>query len=274
MTNWSGGLVEWTEGTTAFLSVVFSWQLSDAYQRAAWFKAQGYTVRAGGPAVDMRPDYLADVAKVGGKIDALPRHNPEATFTSRGCPRKCDFCIVPKIEGELIELDDWLVRPIVCDNNLLACSQSHFDDVIDKLKGLKDVDFNQGLDARLLTDHHAHRLIELETKYVRLAWDDINSERFFLRALQRLMNVGFKPAHIRVYVLIGFNDTPDDALYRLETIKKLGAYPAPMRYQPLNADKRNSYIGPNWTERKLKTFVRYWFRQKWLAHIPFEEYRR
>lgn len=53
------GLTDWTEGDTAYLSVVFSWRLPDAYQRAVWYRELGYRVRAGGPAVTLNPDYLA-----------------------------------------------------------------------------------------------------------------------------------------------------------------------------------------------------------------------
>lgn len=271
--NWSGGYVEWTEGHTAYLSVVFSWQLSQAFQRAAWLQAEGYHVRAGGPAVALNPDYLADVAEIGGDINALSRHNPNATFTSRGCIRKCPFCAVPRIEGELRELDDWEPKPIVCDNNLLACSRAHFDRVIDRLKPLSGVDFNQGLDARLLTDYHAQRLAELKTKCIRLAWDDVRTESRFMAAFERLRKAGFSTRHIRVYVLIGFNDTPQDALYRLEKIRGLGAWLNPMRYQPLNAQRRNEYVAPGWTDHELKRFMRYWSRQAWLEHIPFEEFQ-
>ena len=271
--NWQRGIVEWTEGNVAFLSVVFSWQLQEAYQRAVWLRQQGYYVRAGGPAVDLNPDMMRGVAVTVGKADALPRHNPDATFTSRGCPRKCLFCAVPRIEGDLVELDDWEVKPIVCDNNLLACSQAHFDDVIDKLRPIHGVDFNQGLDARLLLDYHARRLTELDLKCVRLAWDHTRDEKQFLTAFQKLRRVGFPARAIRVYVLIGFDDTPDDALYRLETIKALGSWPNPMRYQPLDAQVRNDYVAPGWTERELRRFARYWSRLRWLGGIPFEEYR-
>ena len=270
--NWSGGLVEWIEDDTVLISVVFSWQLEQAYQRAVWHRALGLKVRAGGPAVKYRPSFLQDVASIDGSTNALFRHNPNATFTSRGCVRSCPFCIVPKIEGELIELDDWPVRPIVCDNNFLACSRSHFDNVIDKLKPLCDIDFNQGLDARLLTLHQAERLRELDLSLARLAWDHIVMERQFLAAFELLRKVGFSSRKIRVYVLIGHKDTPEDALYRLRAIKDLGAWPFPMRYQPLDCIKRNDHIGEHWTERQLKDYMRYWSRLHWLKHIPFEEY--
>jgi hypothetical protein len=59
---WSGGLAEWTEGDTAFLSVAFFWKLPNAYQRAIWYREQGYKVRAGGVGLFARKNYLAEVA--------------------------------------------------------------------------------------------------------------------------------------------------------------------------------------------------------------------
>lgn len=270
---WGSGMAEWYDGETANLSVVFSWNLADAYQRANFLKAQGYRVRAGGPAITLNPQALEGVAEIGGEADALPWHNPNATFTSRGCIRHCPFCIVPKIEGELRELEDWPVKPIVCDNNLLACSLRHFDRVIDRLKGIKDVDFEQGLDARLLTPYHAYRLAELKTRCVRLAWDNVHTETQVMNAIIRLRDAGFSAGHIHVYVLIGFKDTPDDALYRLRTVANLGAYPNPMRYQPVNSERRNAYVDANWTDAELKRYMRYWSNLRITRKIPFEEFR-
>lgn len=268
---WTCGVAEWTEGRTAYLSVPFTWNLQDAYQRAVMLTAEGYTVRAGGPAVTLMPDRMADVSQVGGDVNALPHHNPDACFTSRGCIRRCSFCAVWRIEGELRELEEWEPKPIVCDNNLLACSQAHFDRVIDRLKPLKGIDFNQGLDARLLTPYHADRLAELDCT-VRLAWDHIATGNTFMTAWERLRKAGIPKKRIRVYVLIGYKDTPEDALFRLRTVHNIGAIPNPMRYNPLDAMRRDGYVGEGWTERLLTAYMRYWAALQFTGGVPFGEW--
>lgn len=270
---WVGGIAEWGDGNTAYLSVVFSWDLPRVYSRAIFLSLQGYRVLAGGPAVLANPNYLAGVAEISGEVrDAISHHNSSATFTSRGCVRKCKFCIVPQIEGVLVELDSWPIRPIVCDNNLLACSRKHFDDVVDKLKPLSNVDFNQGLDVRLLTSYHANRLAELDFKCIRLAWDHIRDESIFRSAFKLLVDAGISANKVRVYCLIGFEDTPEDALYRLETIRDLGALPNPMRYQPIDTLRKNSYVSPNWTNSELVRYMRYWQNLRYTSRIPFQEF--
>lgn len=271
---WHNGLLVKTYIDEAFISVVFTWQLQEAYQRAVWLAHEGYEVVAGGPAVKLMPDFLAEVAELPpecGELQPLIGHNPDATFTSRGCIRKCPFCAVPKIEGDLVEFNQWPIRPIICDNNLLACSRKHFDTVIDWLKPVRGVDFNQGLDARLLTKHHADRLAELDCT-VRLAWDDTKTGNSFMTAYERLRKAHIPKSRIQCYVLIGFNDTPDDALFRLRTIHNLGIMPNPMRYNPLDAMERDSYVAPNWTERELTRFMRYWANLRYTAAVPFEEF--
>ena len=272
--SWSKGIVEWVEDKAAYLSIPFTWNLPKAYSRCVWYRQLGYEVYAGGPAVSLMPGYLSGLANIGGEMDALSFHNPNATFTSRGCIRKCKYCAVPKIEGELVELQDWEPKPIVCDNNLLACSRKHFDSVIERLKSWKGIDFNQGLDARLLKDWHIRRLQELELKLIRLAWDNIYLEDTLRRAIEKLIAFGFPTKKIHCYVLVGFDDTPEDALYRCETLKGQGILPNVQRYQPLDILVKNSFVGENWTKRQLADFCRYWNRQNWLEHVPFKEYVR
>jgi hypothetical protein len=270
---WSKGVVSWTEGQTAFVSVPFTWNLPKAYPQCVWLSSQGYKVRAGGPAVSLIPEYLAGVAQIGGEVDALPHHNAEACFTTRGCIRHCSFCAVPKIEGDFKELATWTPRRLVCDNNILAASNRHFNRVIDSLVPIEGVDFNQGLDARLLTAHHLEQLARLRKPILRFAWDDVRDESVVFDAINRTLAAGFPHSRITVYVLIGNSDTPEDALYRLVMLRDiLKVTPFPMRFQPLYALKYNEYVAPGWTSKELKRMMRYWSRQSYLSGIPYAEF--
>ena len=255
------------------MSVPFTWLLPDAFQLAVSYRQQGYRVRAGGPAVRLLPGYLVDVCDIGVAMEnILERHNPFATFTSRGCPRQCQFCAVPLVEGDLVELQDWEPRPLVCDNNLLAASRGHFNRVVDRLRGIAGVDFNQGLDVRLLKRYHLDRLQELDIKVLRFAWDHVGQEKVLFNALDMVKSVGFGMSRVSVYVLVGFDDGPSDALYRCEQLRARGVKPFVQRYQPLDTLVKNSYVGPGWMDRQLRDFVKYWNRQRWYAGIPFEDF--
>jgi hypothetical protein len=153
---WSGGLAEWTEGDTAFLSVAFTWRLNEAYSRACWHRAAGYKVKAGGPGIFPRKHFLSDVAQIGGDIpDAIVHHNPMATIASRGCPVGCWFCIVPKMEGKSFTLlPDFPVRPVLCDNNLSALPADYQQHIVDRYlgAGVPLLDANSGFEPATFDD--------------------------------------------------------------------------------------------------------------------------
>lgn len=264
MYNWSKGIVQWTIRDTLYLSVVFSWDLEKAYRIA---EASKKKVVIGGPA-----------AKLAGiEYDELPYqvltfHNPLATFTTRGCVNNCGFCAVPKLEGQLQELSTWEPGLVVCDNNLLAASRKHFDKVINSLKSMPFVDFNQGLEASRFTLYHASRMAELKAVKVRFAFDSISEETNVMDAIKTAQRAGIKD--IGCYCLIGFNDTPEDAKYRLELIRSTGALPNPMRFQPLMCRHKDEFVDKGWTEKQLKDMMRYYSKLNYLGHIPFNEYHR
>jgi len=274
---WSKKILEWIDGDRAYLSVVFTWQLPEAWSRCVWYREQGYQVNVGGPAVSLFPEYLRQVATVNGLfVDALVRHNDQATRFSIGCVNACPFCAVPIVEGELKECKGE-PRPIVCDNNLLACSKRHFDYVIDTLKPVRSIDMNQGLDCRLITPYHIERLRGLNLHCIRFAWDHIKEEHHVMRAIELCLKSGIPKSKIRIYVLVGYHDTPEDALYRMQTLKDLGLHKnSPMRFQEIRGIKalvKDSYLESTWTEYEMKRFMHYWFRQAWVSNIPYADWR-
>jgi len=271
MNQWRKDIASWRMGKSLYLSIPFTWLLPKARDLA---KQHHGKVFAGGPAVDLMPEQISDVADIETPCPVPPlwMHNPLATFTTRGCVNKCKFCAVPKIEGDLRELKEWPVRPVVCDNNLLAASRLHFDRVIDRLKAMPFVDFNQGLDARRFNRHHASRIAELKGVKVRFAFDHPKMESTVHDAIALARSEGLK--HFAVYVLIGFRDTPDEARWKLDKCLEWGAEPNPMRYQPLNALNKNEYVGRGWTQKDLARYTRYYFRtSRGLGGIPFDEYK-
>lgn len=271
---WRKGIVHWRHESEVYLSVAFTWHLSQAWVLSQWWRDSGVAVRAGGPAVSLMPNYLADVAKCGGELSPTPvtRHNPAATFTTRGCVRECAFCAVPRIEGPFRELEEWEPAPIVCDSNLTAASRAHFERVVARLHSFKGVDFNQGLDARLLQSWHLDGLTKLPLVKVRFSWDSLTLESPVMGAIERTLAAGIPRHRIGVYVLIGHADRPEDARYRLETLRSRGIRGFPMRFQPLDALRKDSYVAPGWTDRELRRMTRYWSRQNWLSRVPYEEF--
>lgn len=233
MRQWRKGIATWEIGSTLYISVPFTWLMEDAQKIAALHKGKG-PVRIGGPGT-MQPSEC-DV------VDPILFHNPLATFTTRGCPNRCGFCAVPKIEGEFKELSHWRPAPMVCDNNLTAASLTHFRRVIDSLKVFPYVDFNQGFEARRFTPEIADICGELRC-HIRFAFDSWGAEQSVKDAIDLCRQRATKD--ITVFVLIGYKDTPAEAQAKLEEVRSWGVLPTPMRYQPLDATVKNSYTPPD-----------------------------
>ncbi len=271
MYRWKKDIVEWTMGKTLYLSVVFSWDLRKAKARAKQHKGK---VIVGGPAAVMNSEIFEGIAEVRTEmkgVEPILFHNPLASFSSKGCIRNCKFCVVRGVEGDLKELKNFRPAPVMCDNNFLACSAKHQERVIETLKDYPLVDFNQGLDARLFDKNSADRLSKLKLR-ARFAFDSIKTESKVVDAIKLCQKRTTKD--IRCYVLIGYKDTPEDALYRLELLKSMNVLTNPLRYQPSDAKKRNDYLAPEWTVEKMEKMRRYYSLTNYLGHIPFEDYKR
>jgi hypothetical protein len=266
MNQWRKDIAAWTCGRTLYLSVPFTWLMPKAEAMA---KAHDGPVVAGGPAVKLMGAPWAETPE-SCPFDVLAYHNPAACFFSRGCPNGCAYCAVPKIEGDYREEEPKRVGPVVCDNNSLAGTRRWFHRMINRLMPFPHVDFNQGLQAARFTPWHASQIARLRGAKVRFALDYVGAESAVADAIAIARAAGLND--IGVYVLFGFKDAPDDALYRMEKVREWGLLPNAQRYQPLDATEKNAYVAPGWTEHELRRMGRYWTRTVWLGHVPYADY--
>jgi len=192
----------------------------------------------------------------------VPGWKTSILFSSRGCIRKCPFCSVNQLEPKFEPRKSirHLLYPghnkvILWDNNMLA--SPYWRDIFDELEesGLA-VDFNQGLDARLLAEETALRLRRLRVSIVRLAYDTKKIKNSLRRAINLLKEVGISGRNIIVYCLYGYLDKPEDFLDRLRDLTDWGVVAYPMRYQPLEPCVKDSYISQNWTKEQLEMIAK------------------
>ena len=160
------------------------------------------------------------------EIDAVkPRIN--WGFTTRGCIRHCHFCFVSTMEGNIHKIGDiydiWDGKSkelFIMDNNILAMPD-HFKMICGQLRGEKlRVDFNQGLDHRLLSEDLWHELTTLRhIREIRFAFDDIAYKKTVVRALELMKRGGLKDWQTRWYVYVGKKDTLKTVYERLVLLK-------------------------------------------------------
>ncbi len=234
-----------------------------------------------------------------------PAHDAYFTYMTRGCGMKCQFCAVQTLEPEyipFISITECIRRVdeqfgpkkdlLLMDNNVLR--SPHFDQIVDEIKALgfqrgatyinpktgksvrRYVDFNQGLDAFLLTPHKAGRLGELAIRPARIAFDHIEDAEAYKRAIRLCAYNGV--TNMSNYLLYNGNDftgkgrtyhadTPEDLYERMkisldlceelnnELDHKVAIFSFPMRYIPLS-DLKRGFIGARWNAKYLRALQR------------------
>lgn len=193
-------------------------------------------------------------------------------FLSRGCPRGCSFCHVEAKEGrrsykvaDLNEFWNGQKNIVLCDPNILACRE--WKDLLHQLIDSKAwVDFNQGLDIRLMTEEKAEMLKQIKTKELHFAWDRYEDKDKILPKFKMFKDItGIRARDLLVYVLCNFDTTVEQDLERIYTLREMGYWAYVMLY-----DKE--HIPKGHVLRKLQRWVN---NRVIFATCPtFEEYQK
>lgn len=239
------------------------------------------------PTIDnLPPDY--EIVSENAKYSKIT-DNAFFLYSTKGCPNNCSFCAVKKLEPKYVsyvpikkrisilreEIGD-RAGLLFLDNNI-AASDSFFkiiDEIIDcgygcgekmcyekngrKIYKHRFVDFNQGVDLRLLNREKMEALSKTAINPLRLAFDNVDLANEYEEKAKLAIECGI--TKLSNYMLYNYKDSPEDLYARMEVntdiIKKYGnenvkIFSFPMRYSPINKTDR-AYIGKKWHKRQIR----------------------
>lgn len=166
-------------------------------------------------------------------------------FLTRGCPRGCDFCHVKDKEGrcshkvaDLSEFWKGQKNIILCDPNILACKE-HLQLLQQLADSKAKVNFNQGLDIRLITDKNLEILKQIRLDSIHFAFDRWQDEDIIepkLRDFKEKTGYNRSKGHVMVYILCNFDTTIEQDIYRIQLCRELNFSPYPMIYDKEHAN--------------------------------------
>lgn len=146
---------------------------------------------------------------------------------------------------DILNFDEWF-RPI-------------YDKYIKHGKRVRYIDFNQGVDARLVTDENMRKLSEINIRPLRIAFDHYEQRDIYVNAIRTAAKYGIKD--LSNYLLYNFKDKPDDLYHRMrinvDLCEELGVtiYSFPMKYHPIDDPdffRNRDYIGTHWNRKFIR----------------------
>lgn len=194
-----------------------------------------------------------------------PQYKFSIQFFSRGCIRECPFCLVNAKEGLIHPVEPAQLNPNgrhieVLDNNFFA--NPEWRSAIGYLLQTKQKVNLHGVDIRIMDEEQAYWLNKLSLqKPIHIAWDlpEIDLTDKLHEVLKYI-----KPHKIHCYVLVGFNSTTEQDLYRLRRLKELKILPFVQPYRDFENQRK-----PTQYEKDIAR----WANRAWLfKSIDFRDY--
>jgi hypothetical protein len=221
----------------------------------------------GGPGYDIKVRLPSFIDSLCPDYSIYPSFKEAYGYLTRGCINNCIWCIVPKMEGVIskyADIEEFLQGrkvTVLMDNNVLA--HEHGLCQIEKIirLGIK-VDFNQGLDSRLIDDEKAKLLSNVKWyKPIRLACDTESQLPYIEKAVKLLRKHGAVPSRYFIYVLI--KNIPE-ALKIIDTLRQWNLDPFAQPYR----DRENNIV-----DHEANRIARYVNHKATFKSIPYTEYK-
>lgn len=265
-----GDDVEWWVGLKHYDRVYQAKVFDETYSKDLDSVVMADEIIKGGTGYDMHKNLPDEIEHIYPDYDLYGIEDTAYGFLTRGCPRGCPFCIVKDKEGhksrKVADLSEfWKGQKHIelLDPNFFASKE--WRDLSEQLIGSGAwVNFNQGLDIRIMTEEMAECIGKMRLKRLHFAWDRMKDERNVtenLRMFKEITNIDRRKAV--VYVLTNFETTHEEDLLRVMKIRELGYDPYIMVYDKPHAPK---------VTKKLQR----WVNNKWIfwATENFGEYEK
>ena len=187
-----------------------------------------------------------------------------------GCPRQCSFCHTGVKDGlcshkvaNLNEFWNGQKNIVLIDQNILACKE--WKELLQQLIDSKAyVEFNGGLDIRMMTEEKALMLKEIKQKVVHFAWDRYEDKEMILPKFKMFKEITqWRERKLIVYVLVNYNTTLEQDLERIYTLRELGYWAYVMIYNKESLPrghvlkKLQRWVNNRFIFGKVKTFDEY-----------------
>lgn len=195
-------------------------------------------------------------------------------FLTRGCPRGCGFCHVKDKEGkcsykvaDLSEFWRGQKNIVLCDPNILAC-KDHMEPLQQLADSKAKVNFNQGIDIRLVNDRNMELLKQIKLESIHFAfdrWQDKDIIEPKLRSFAEKTGYNKNKGRVMVYILTNYDTSIEQDLYRIQLCRELQFSPYPMIYNKERAKpiyRKMQRWCNNFIFWKVKTFDEYLKKEK------------
>jgi len=216
----------------------------------------------GGTGHDLKKKLPGDIEKCQPEYKIYRDCDYSLQYFSRGCIRKCPFCVVYEKEGFIYPVEPMNLNPNgkfirVFDNNFFANPQ--WREAIEYLRKMNQpVEFNSGIDVRIFDEEQGAALKKIKKSgYLHIAWDNPRQD---LRSKIKEMIKYVSKHRILCYVLIGYDSTQEEDLYRCESLRDLGVMPFVMPY-----NKKDEY---------QRRFARWANHKAIFKSVKWKDYRK
>lgn len=228
-----------------FASTIFNSEKSrNAVERLK--KLYGDRIRIGGTGIDLKTGLADEMERCFPDYNLYAHTRYALGFLTRGCDKRCAFCVVPRKEGRLqpyySTFDDFVPKNqqnvMLLDNNLL--SAPNVSDLLEEMiKRELKVNFSQTLDIQYLTEETYPKLRKVNSvnsrftrKMIYFSCNTVKQAEWFQSKSNELK--GFGKQQVTAVIMFGFNTRLSQDFTILQMMKKLGIIPFVQEYQPIS----------------------------------------